>query len=97
VSTRANLLLTITAALTPRYLQHNPNVTSGRDNVVAYFSGGKRAEMTPPMRTAQENGTFAGLTVTTSVQGGEPADTFASCLTGPDTSVFPRKGPTRAS
>src|SRR5688500_19739159 len=24
--------------LTERYLQHNPNVESGRDNVVAYFS-----------------------------------------------------------
>jgi hypothetical protein len=31
-----------------------------------------RTEMMPPMRKAQQNGTFAGLTVTTSVQGGEP-------------------------
>lgn len=31
-----------------------------------------RAQMMPPMRTAQENGTFAGLSVTVSVQGDEP-------------------------
>ena len=31
-----------------------------------------RAEMMPPMRQAQENDTFAGLSVTVSVQGGEP-------------------------
>jgi hypothetical protein len=31
-----------------------------------------RTEMVPVMRQAQENGTFAGLSVTTSVQGGEP-------------------------
>ena len=31
-----------------------------------------RAEMYPVMRQAQEDGTFAGLSVTTSVQGGEP-------------------------
>ena len=28
--------------LTERYLQHNPNVTSGRDNVVKYFSSAAR-------------------------------------------------------
>jgi hypothetical protein len=31
-----------------------------------------RTEMYPVMKRAQENGTFAGLSVTTSVQGGEP-------------------------
>ena len=31
-----------------------------------------REEMMPPMRKAQQNGTSAGLIVTTSVQGGEP-------------------------
>ena len=31
-----------------------------------------RAEMYPVMKQAQEDGTFAGLSVTTSVQGGEP-------------------------
>ena len=31
-----------------------------------------RAEMFPVMRTAKDNGTFSGLEVTTSVQGGEP-------------------------
>ena len=31
-----------------------------------------RAEMMPPMRQAQQNDTFAGLSVTVSVQGGEP-------------------------
>jgi hypothetical protein len=31
-----------------------------------------RTEMYPVMKQAQEDGTFAGLSVTTSVQGGEP-------------------------
>jgi hypothetical protein len=32
-----------------------------------------RTEMYPVMKQAQEEGTFAGLSVTTSVQGGERA------------------------
>jgi predicted SnoaL-like aldol condensation-catalyzing enzyme len=51
--------------LTERYLQHNPNVESGRDNVVAYFSGAPRAErcekLTMPIVTVLTSGDIVGV------------------------------------
>lgn len=51
--------------LTERYLQHNPNVASGRDNVVAYFSGAPRAEtcdkLTMPIVTVPTSGDIVGV------------------------------------
>lgn len=51
--------------LTERYLQHNPNVESGRDNVVAYFSGGERVEpcdkLTMPIVTVLTSGDIVGV------------------------------------
>ena len=51
--------------LTERYLQHNPNVTSGRDNVVAYFSGLPRAatcdKLTMPIVTVLTSGDIVGV------------------------------------
>jgi predicted SnoaL-like aldol condensation-catalyzing enzyme len=51
--------------LTERYLQHNPNVTSGRDNVVAYFAGQPRAEkcdkLTMPIVTVLTSDDIVGV------------------------------------
>lgn len=51
--------------LTERYLQHNPNIESGRDNVVALFSGGARAErcdkLTMPIVTVLTSGDIVGV------------------------------------
>src|SRR5262245_45828477 len=41
--------------LTERYLQHNPNVTSGRDNVVQYFAGG------PDRKSTRLNSSHLGI------------------------------------
>jgi predicted SnoaL-like aldol condensation-catalyzing enzyme len=50
---------------TERYLQHNPNVQSGRDNVVAYFAGLPRAEkcdkLTMPIVTVLTSGDIVGV------------------------------------
>jgi len=51
--------------LTERYLQHNPNVTSGRDNVVEYFADQKRAascdKLTLPIVTVLTSGDIVGV------------------------------------
>ncbi len=51
--------------LTERYLQHNPNVTSGRDNVVAYFSGSPRTptcdKLTMPIVTVLTSDNIVGV------------------------------------
>ena len=51
--------------LTERYLQHNPNVESGRDNVVAYFSDAPRVEncgeLTMPIVTVLTSGDIVGI------------------------------------
>ena len=51
--------------LTERYLQHNPNVVSGRDNVVKYFSGLPRTEncgkLTMPLVTVLTSGNIVGV------------------------------------
>ncbi|HET7924854.1 MAG TPA: nuclear transport factor 2 family protein [Rhodanobacteraceae bacterium] len=51
--------------LTERYLQHNPNVTSGRDNVVAYFADQPRAAtcdtLTMPIVTVLTSGDIVGV------------------------------------
>ena len=51
--------------LTERYLQHNPNVTSGRDNVVQYFAGKPRAatcdKLTMPIVTVLTSGDIVGV------------------------------------
>lgn len=51
--------------LTERYLQHNPNVASGRDNVVAYFSSAPRVEncgkLTMPLVTVLTSGDIVGV------------------------------------
>ena len=51
--------------LTERYLQHNPNVTSGRDNVVQYFAGQPRAatcdKLTLPIVTVLTSGDIVGV------------------------------------
>ncbi len=51
--------------LTERYLQHNPNVESGRDNVVAYFSGLPRTptcdKLTMPIVTVLTSGDIVGV------------------------------------
>ena len=50
---------------TERYLQHNPNVQSGRDNVVAYFAGLPRAatcdKLTLPIVTVLTSGDSVGV------------------------------------
>jgi len=50
---------------TERYLQHNPNVQSGRDNVVAYFAGQPRAatcdKLTLPIVTVLTSGDIVGV------------------------------------
>jgi len=51
--------------LTERYLQHNPNVAAGRDNVVAYFSSAPRVEncgkLTMPLVTVLTSGDIVGV------------------------------------
>jgi predicted SnoaL-like aldol condensation-catalyzing enzyme len=51
--------------LTERYLQHNPNVQSGRDNVVAYFKDLPRAptcdKLTMPIVTVLTSGDIVGV------------------------------------
>jgi predicted SnoaL-like aldol condensation-catalyzing enzyme len=51
--------------LTERYLQHNPNVVSGRGNVVSYFSGLPRTEncgkLTLPIVTVLTSGNIVGV------------------------------------
>jgi predicted SnoaL-like aldol condensation-catalyzing enzyme len=51
--------------LTERYLQHNPNVTSGRDNVVQYFAGQPRAatcdKLTMPIVTVLTSDDIVGV------------------------------------
>jgi predicted SnoaL-like aldol condensation-catalyzing enzyme len=51
--------------LTERYLQHNPNVVSGRDNVVKYFSGLPRTatcdKLTMPIVTVLTSGNIVGV------------------------------------
>ena len=51
--------------LTERYIQHNPNVQSGRDNVVRYFSGAPRAEscekLTMPIVTVLTSDDIVGV------------------------------------
>ena len=51
--------------LTERYLQHNPNVVSGRDNVVKYFSGLPRTptcdKLTMPLVTVLTSGDIVGV------------------------------------
>jgi predicted SnoaL-like aldol condensation-catalyzing enzyme len=51
--------------LTERYLQHNPNVQSGRDNVLEYFRGLPRAEkcdkLTMPIVTVLTSGDIVGV------------------------------------
>jgi predicted SnoaL-like aldol condensation-catalyzing enzyme len=51
--------------LTERYLQHNPNVQSGRDNVVAYFGGSPRAptcdKLTMPIVTVLTSADIVGV------------------------------------
>jgi predicted SnoaL-like aldol condensation-catalyzing enzyme len=51
--------------LTERYLQHNPNVASGRDNVVAFFGSAPRAptcdKLTMPIVTVLTSGDIVGV------------------------------------
>jgi predicted SnoaL-like aldol condensation-catalyzing enzyme len=51
--------------LTERYLQHNPNVASGRDNVVAFFGSAPRAptcdKLTIPLVTVLTSGDIVGV------------------------------------
>jgi predicted SnoaL-like aldol condensation-catalyzing enzyme len=51
--------------LTDRYLQHNPNVTSGRDNVIAFFGPPPRAatcgKLTMPVVTVLTSGNIVGV------------------------------------
>ncbi len=51
--------------LTERYLQHNPNVSSGRDKVVAYFGSAPRAatcdKLTMPIVTVLTSGDIVGV------------------------------------
>ena len=51
--------------LTERYIQHHPAVQSGRDNIVKYFSTGKRAEscdkLTIPLVTVLTSGDIVGV------------------------------------
>ena len=51
--------------LTERYLQHNPNVTSGRDNVIAYFGPPPKApsceKLTMPIVTVLTSGNIVGV------------------------------------
>jgi predicted SnoaL-like aldol condensation-catalyzing enzyme len=51
--------------LTERYIQHHPAVQSGRDNIVKYFSSGKRAEscdkLTIPLVTVLTSGDIVGV------------------------------------
>jgi predicted SnoaL-like aldol condensation-catalyzing enzyme len=51
--------------LTERYLQHNPNVQSGRDNVVRFFSAVPRTEtcdqLTMPLVTVLTSGDIVGV------------------------------------
>jgi predicted SnoaL-like aldol condensation-catalyzing enzyme len=51
--------------LTERYLQHNPNVTSGRDNVIRYFGPPPKAascgKLTMPIVTVLTSGNIVGV------------------------------------
>jgi predicted SnoaL-like aldol condensation-catalyzing enzyme len=51
--------------LTERYVQHNPNVVSGRDNVVAYFGSAPRVEtceaLRMPIVTVLTSGDIVGV------------------------------------
>jgi predicted SnoaL-like aldol condensation-catalyzing enzyme len=51
--------------MTERYIQHHPAVQSGRDNIVAFFKGGKRAEtcdkLTLPIVTVLTSGDIVGI------------------------------------
>jgi predicted SnoaL-like aldol condensation-catalyzing enzyme len=51
--------------LTERYLQHNPNVASGRDNVVAFFSSSPRTptcdKLAMPLVTVLTSGDIVGV------------------------------------
>jgi predicted SnoaL-like aldol condensation-catalyzing enzyme len=51
--------------LTERYLQHNPNVRSGRDNVVAFFGPPPKAptceKLTMPIVTVLTSGNIVGV------------------------------------
>jgi len=51
--------------LSERYIQHHPAVESGRDNIVAYFSGGERAQtcekLTMPIVTVLTSGDIVGI------------------------------------
>jgi predicted SnoaL-like aldol condensation-catalyzing enzyme len=51
--------------LTERYLQHNPNVASGRANVVAFFGSAPRAatcdKLTMPIVTVLTSGDIVGV------------------------------------
>ena len=51
--------------LTERYLQHNPNVTSGRDNVIAFFGPPPRTatcgKLTMPVVTVLTSGNIVGV------------------------------------
>jgi len=51
--------------LTERYIQHHPAVKSGRDNIVAFFSTGQRAErcdkLTMPLVTVLTSGDIVGV------------------------------------
>lgn len=51
--------------LTERYLQHNPNVTSGRDNVIAFFGPPPRTatcgKLTMPVVTVLTSGNIVGI------------------------------------
>jgi predicted SnoaL-like aldol condensation-catalyzing enzyme len=51
--------------MTERYIQHHPAVQSGRDNIVAFFKDGKRAErcdkLTIPLVTVLTSGDIVGV------------------------------------
>ena len=51
--------------LSERYIQHHPAVQSGRDNIVKYFSSGKRAEscdkLTMPLVTVLTSDDIVGV------------------------------------
>ena len=51
--------------LSERYIQHHPAVQSGRDNIVKYFSAGKRAtscdKLTMPLVTVLTSGDIVGV------------------------------------
>ena len=51
--------------LSERYIQHHPAVQSGRDNIVKYFSAGKRTDrcdkLTMPLVTVLTSGDIVGV------------------------------------